>query len=61
MSQVYNPEAGVIEEIERLANEARDLRRRVDRASNPDDKRVMSRQLQDKQDQIQMLQERLPH
>lgn len=61
MSQVYNPESGVIEEIERLAIEARDLRRRVERATNPDDKRVMGRQLVDKQEQIQMLQERLPH
>jgi hypothetical protein len=51
----------VIEEIERLAIEARDLRRRVERASNPDDKRVMGRQLHDKQEQIRMLQERLPH
>ena len=61
MSQVYNPESGVIEEIERLAIEARDLRRRVERASNPDDKRVMGQQVREMEEQIRALQERLPH
>ena len=61
MSQVYNPEAGVIEEIERLAIEARDLRRREERAINPDDKRVMGRQVRELEEQIRVLQERLPH
>ena len=61
MSQVYNPEAGLIEEIERLAIEARDMRRRVGQARHADDKRVMGRQLHELEEEIRVLQTRLPH
>ena len=45
MSSVYNPEADVMAEIERLELEARSVRRRVEHARNPEDKRVLNRQL----------------
>ena len=61
MSQVYNPEAGLIEQIERLAIDARDMRRRMEQARNPDDRRAMGRQLQVVEAQIHVLQTRLPH
>ncbi len=61
MSQVYNPEAGLIEEIERLAIEARDIRRRIEHARGAGDKRVMNRQLQELEEEIRVLQTRLPH
>lgn len=61
MSQVYNPEAGLIEEIERLALEARDIRRRIESARTPQDRKVMNKQLQELEDEITNLQTRLPH
>jgi len=60
MSQVYNPEADIIAEIERLELESRNVRRRVEHARNEQDKRDLNRQLQDMHDQIQFLRARLP-
>lgn len=60
MSQVYNPEADVIAEIERLELEARSIRRRVEHARNESDKRVLNRQLQELKEQIEHLRSRLP-
>lgn len=60
MSAVYNPEAEVIAQIERLELEARDLRRRNEHASQEEDKRVLSRQLKEVQEQIERLRTRLP-
>ncbi len=60
MSQVYNPEADVMAEIERLELEARDVRRRVEHARNEEDKRVLNKQLQELKDDIQRLRSRLP-
>lgn len=60
MSQVYNPEADIIAEIERLELEARSIRRRVEHARTPDDKRVLNRQLQELKEQIEHLKSRLP-
>lgn len=60
MSQVYNPEADIIAEIERLELEARSIRRRVEHAHNQEDKRVLNRQLQELKDQIDHLRSRLP-
>jgi len=60
MSQVYNPESDIIAEIERLEMEARLIRRRVEHAHNEEDKRVLNRQLQELQDQIEYLKTRLP-
>ena len=61
MSQVYNPESAIIEEIERLALEARDVRRRIESARTPQDRKVMNRQLAELEEQISNLQNRLPH
>lgn len=60
MSHVYNPEADVIAEIERLELEARSIRRRVEHVRNQDDKRVLNRQLQELKEQIEYLKARLP-
>ncbi|MEO6434759.1 MAG: hypothetical protein ABIP55_03220 [Tepidisphaeraceae bacterium] len=60
MSAVYNPEAEVMAEIERLELESRDLRRRVEHASSEEDKRVLNRQLVELKAQIELLQARLP-
>ena len=61
MSQVYNPEAGLTAEIERLALEARDVRRRIDQAKSPADTQVLNRQLLEIEESITALQTRLPH
>ncbi|HSZ57334.1 MAG TPA: hypothetical protein VK797_16845 [Tepidisphaeraceae bacterium] len=60
MSQVYNPESDIIAEIERLELEARSIRRKVEHARTEQDKRVLNRQLQELQDQIEHLKSRLP-
>ena len=60
MSQVYNPEADIIAEIERLELEARMIRRRVEHAHSEQDKRVLNRQLQELKEQIEHLRSRLP-
>jgi hypothetical protein len=60
MSQVYNPEADLMEEIERLEFNAREIRRRIEHARTPADKRVLNRQLQEIHDEIVHLQARLP-
>ena len=61
MSQVYNPESDLMEEIERLELEARDPRRKIEHLVNEQDRRVMNRQLQELEEQISRLQGRLPH
>ncbi len=45
MSAVYNPEAELMEEIERLELEAKTTRRKIEHAINEEDKRVLNRQL----------------
>ena len=60
MSAVYNPESDTVAEIERLELEARDLRRRIERARNEEDRRVLDRQLKEIQDDVTRLQARLP-
>lgn len=60
MSQVYNPESDQRAEIERLELEARDVRRRIERARNQQDRRVLNRQLHELEEQVQYLQSRLP-
>jgi len=61
MSQVYNPESDQVAQIERLALEAREIRRRIERARNVQDRRVLNRQIQELEEQIQFLQERIPY
>jgi hypothetical protein len=60
MSQVYNPEADVIAEIERLELECREIRRSVEHAHTPADKRVLNRQLQELSGEIAFLKTRIP-
>ena len=59
MSQVYNPEAEVIAAIERLELEARDIRRRIEHARTPNDRKVLNRQLQEIKEDVNRLQARL--
>ena len=60
MSQVYNPEAEVMAEIERLELEARTIRRSIEHAHTVEDKRVLNRQLAELKDRIEHLRSRLP-
>ena len=60
MSTVYNPESDTIAQIERLELEARDFRRRVERAHNVEDKRVLNRLLNEIKEQIQYLRRTVP-
>jgi len=60
MSSVYNPESEVIAEIERLELESRDVRRRVEHAHSPEDKRVLNRQLEELKNRIEFLKKRVP-
>lgn len=60
MSSVYNPEADVMAEIERLEIESRDVRRRVEHARTEEDKRVLNRQVEELEQRIEFLQAKLP-
>lgn len=60
MSAVYNPEADVIAEIERLELDARQVRRTIEHVRGPEDRRVLNRQLQELKDKIEFLRQRLP-
>jgi bacterioferritin (cytochrome b1) len=60
VSQVYNPESDLMEQIERLELEFRDLLRRIEHAHNIVDKRVLNRQLKETSDHITHLQHQLP-
>ena len=57
---VNNPESKIIEQIERLELECRDIRRRIEHAPHPEDKRVLNRQLKELHEQIEFLRYRLP-
>ncbi|QOV87384.1 hypothetical protein [Humisphaera borealis] len=59
MNQVCIPEEAAIIQIERLALEARHIRRRIESAHTPQDRRVMNRQLQEIEAEIHQLQSRL--
>jgi len=60
MSTIYNPEADIMAEIERLELEAREIRRRMDNAKSKDDQRVLTKQLGETEEQIELLKARLP-
>ena len=60
MSAVYNPESDLIAEIERLELESRDIRKRIEHAHSPEDKRVLNKQLEELKQQIEVLKKRLP-
>lgn len=59
MSAVYNPQADLRAEIERLELGCRDLRRRLAAADAPADRTVLTEQLTDLEEQIARLQARL--
>lgn len=59
MSAVYNPEADTLARLEALEREARDVRRRVEHAHTPNDKRALNKQLGEIKDEIQFLKTRL--
>jgi hypothetical protein len=60
MSSVYNPEADIMAEIERLELESREVRRRIEHARSEADKRVLNKQLEELKQQIEFLQAKLP-
>ena len=60
MSTTYNPEAETIAQIERLEIEARNTRRRIDHAHNPEDRRALNKQLADIKGQIDFLRRSVP-
>ena len=59
MSTVYNPEAEVIAQIERLELEVRDVRRRIEHAHSEPDKRVLNKQIAELMSEIEFLRGRL--
>jgi peptidoglycan hydrolase CwlO-like protein len=60
MSTVYNPEADVVAQIERLELEVRNIRRKIERVTNENDKRVLNKQLKEIAEEIDVLRSRLP-
>jgi len=60
MSTVYNPEADIILEIEKLELEARDLRRRLKHSRNLEDKRVLNRLVKETEERVELVRQRLP-
>ena len=60
MSTVYNPESDLIAEIERLEIDARNLRRRLEKTSGPEDLRVLNKLLKETEQRIEILRQRLP-
>ena len=60
MSAVYNPEADIMAEIERLEVESRDIRKRIEHARTDVDKRVLNKQLEEIRTQIDVLRSKLP-
>ena len=59
MSAVYNPESDIIAEIERRELEVRDLRRRIEHATNEADKRVLNKQIDELRTEIEHLRARI--
>jgi predicted nucleic acid-binding Zn-ribbon protein len=59
MSTVYNPEADVIAQIERLELEIRHVRRRVEHAHSESDKRVLNKQIDELKTEIEFLRQRI--
>ncbi len=60
MSSVYNPEADLMQAIEKLELEAREVRQRLEHAHSEEDKRVLTRQLAELEQQVEFLRKKLP-
>ena len=56
---MFNLEADIIARIESLEIEARDIRRRIEPAPTPEDKRVLNQQLGELMTEIDRLKERI--
>ena len=56
---MFNPESEIIARIESLELEARDIRRRIEHAPTPEDKRVLDQQLGELATEITRLRERI--
>jgi len=59
MSEEYNPEVHVIEELERLEVELKEVVRQRDAATNPKDRRVLDEQVKEFQTQLEHLRAKL--
>ncbi len=59
MGHVYNQQTEITAQIERLELESQDLRRRMDRAIHPPDKRILECQLEELGREIELLRQRL--
>ncbi|MEO6434731.1 MAG: hypothetical protein ABIP55_03080 [Tepidisphaeraceae bacterium] len=59
MSTVYNPEADVIAQIERLELEVRSVRKRIEHARSEPDKRVLNKQIEELMSEIDFLRAKL--
>jgi hypothetical protein len=55
VSAVYNPEADTIARIEALELEARDIRRKIEHLASAADQKVLNKQLNEINDEIQFL------
>ncbi|MCC7350072.1 MAG: DUF5320 domain-containing protein [Phycisphaerales bacterium] len=60
MSTVYNPESDIIAQIERMELEAREVRKRIEQATQKEDRRVLNQQLKELEEQVDLLRSRLP-
>jgi uncharacterized coiled-coil protein SlyX len=60
MSAVYNPEADTMAQIEKLEQEARELRKRIQAATQEPYRQALSGELAELQSNIARLQARLP-
>jgi hypothetical protein len=60
MSTVYNPEAEIVAQIEKLELEARGIRQRIEQAHTEQDKRVLDKQLKEIEQQVEALKKRVP-
>lgn len=59
MSEVYNPETLLFEQLESLTVQARQFKLKLDVAQHPSDRRIIERQLRDVERQIELLKRRL--
>ena len=59
MSEEYNPQAQVIENIERLEVELKELLRKRDRMANPEERKVLDAEVQEMEGELRRLQKKL--
>ena len=59
MSEEYNPQAQVIENIERLEVELKELLRKRDRMANPEERKVLDAEVQEMEGELRRLRKKL--